>query len=159
MSITRDYLDSLEFEIVKQKYYNANKVNAKLEELKAGIIELLEENENLKKSAASPSVASETMKSSEALLNSAQQLATATIAEAQAKADKIIAVAQADAKRIVDEAGAQVASPAASAPAGLTEAQLDAIDELNNQLDALNTSHATQIFKLKQQLMNLAVGK
>ena len=31
MAITTEYLDSIRFEIAKQKYYNANKVNANLQ--------------------------------------------------------------------------------------------------------------------------------
>ena len=34
MAITKEYLDSIRFEIAKQKYYNAGKVDAKLDELK-----------------------------------------------------------------------------------------------------------------------------
>ena len=158
MSITLEYLENLEFEIVKQKYYNANKVNAKLDELKAGVRELIEENEALKNGQAVKQSAEATQAGNE-LIDSAQQIANATINDAQAKADRILGAAQSEAKRIMDEARAQSRSAATAEAGVLSEAQLDAIDELNNQLDSLNTSQATQIFKLKQQLMNLAIGK
>ena len=41
MAITTEYLDSISFDIAKQKYYNANKVNAKMEEIKAAVAELM----------------------------------------------------------------------------------------------------------------------
>ena len=47
MAITTEYLDSIRFEIAKQKYYNANKVNAKMEEIKSAVAELITENELL----------------------------------------------------------------------------------------------------------------
>ena len=159
MSITIEYLENLEFEIVKQKYYNANKVNAKLDELKAGVRELIEENEQLKKGAAAKQSAA-ALEAENAVISSAQRIANATINDAQAKADRMLSAAQSEAKRILDEARANSTAPAAAPVAGvLSVEQLDAIDDLNNQLDSLNTSHATQIFKLKQQLMNLAIGK
>ena len=40
MAITTEYLDSIRFEIAKQKYYNANKVNAKMEEIKLSLIHI-----------------------------------------------------------------------------------------------------------------------
>ena len=48
MAITTEYLDSIRFEIAKQKYYNANKVNAKMEEIKSAVAELITENELLR---------------------------------------------------------------------------------------------------------------
>ena len=48
MAITTEYLDSISFDIAKQKYYNANKVNAKMEEIKAAVSELIAENELLR---------------------------------------------------------------------------------------------------------------
>lgn len=158
MSITIEYLENLEFEIVKQKYYNANKVNAKLDELKAGVRELIEENEQLKKGAEVKQSAA--LEAENAVISAAQRIANATINDAQIKADRMLSAAQSEAKRILDEARANSTAPAAAPVAGvLSVEQLDAIDDLNNQLDSLNTSHATQIFKLKQQLMNLAIGK
>ena len=171
MSITIEYLDGLEFEVVKQKYYNANKVNAKLEEFKAGVRELIEENEALKKAAAVPAAAAPAAVVSaedDALNEAAQKLAEATVKKAESRAARIIDAANSKAKSIIDEAkaeaerikGESASKPVEKAvPGQLSAAQLDMIDELNRQLDSLNTSQATQIFKLKQQLMNLVIGK
>ena len=152
MPFTIEDLDNLEFEIVKQKYYNANKVNAKLDELKAGIRELIEENAALKSSMAEQA---DMAAASEALINSAQQVADAKISDAEVKAAEIIKAANDQAQRIVS--GAVMQNGAASASGALTEAQLDIIDELNRQLDSLNTSQSTPIFKIKQKLMNIAI--
>lgn len=153
MSITIEELDNLGFEIVKQKYYNANKVNAKMEELKAAVRELIEENARLK--AASVETNAEVSAAGEELVKSARKVADMTIREAEAKAERIVGAAQTEAKRILDEAKT---APAASVEGKLTAAQLEIINELNRQLDSLSTSQATQIFKLKQQLMNIAIG-
>ncbi len=153
MSVTVEYLENLEFEIVKQKYYNANKVNAKLDELKAGVLELIEENEKLKKQAKEER--DEINAAGEALVNSAQQIANATIKDAQAKADKIIADAKLEAQSIT--AGAKTSAGVAAAAGELTVAQLDLLDEINRQLDSLNKNQATQILKIKQRLMSIAI--
>ncbi len=153
MSVTVEYLENLEFEIVKQKYYNANKVNAKLEELKTGVLELIEENEKLKKQAKDEQ--EEINAAGEALVNSAQQIADATIKDAQVKADKIIADAKLEAQSIT--AGARSTVGVAAAAGELTVAQLDLLDEINRQLDSLNKNQATQILKIKQRLMSVAI--
>ena len=51
MAITKEYLDSIRFDIAKQKYYNAGKVDAKLDELKQEVLTLLDENVRLRKAA------------------------------------------------------------------------------------------------------------
>ena len=53
MAVTEEFLDSISFDIAKQKYYNANKVDAKMAEIKTALRELIEENERLKAEAAS----------------------------------------------------------------------------------------------------------
>jgi len=150
MAITLKDFDDLGLEVVKQKYYNANKVNAKLEELKAGVAELLEENELLKDTSGGND---ELAAAAESLVKSAEQIAQNKILEAQQKADKIIAEAKAQAEKITSEAQQN----GAGSGGGFTEAQLDLIDDLNRQLDSLSTSQSTQIFKLKQQLMKLVI--
>ena len=42
---------------------------------------------------------------------------------------------------------------------GLTQGQLAAIDKLNKQLDDFNVAQATQIFRIKQALMKIALDK
>ncbi|MCF0138049.1 MAG: hypothetical protein HUJ66_06785 [Oscillospiraceae bacterium] len=146
MSITLEAFDDLGLEIVKQKYYNANKVNAKIEELRTAVSELLEENTKLKAQL-------ESSKKAAAAELKAQQAADAKLKEAQRKADAIIKEANEKARSIVGSA-----KPAPeTVSVGLSEKQLDLIDELNRQLDSLSTSQTTQIFRIKQQLMSIAI--
>ncbi len=49
MSAILDYFDKIDIEVTKRKYYNLNKVNAVLEELREQAIALVDENERLKK--------------------------------------------------------------------------------------------------------------
>ena len=39
-----EFFDGITFDIAKQKYYNANKVDARMAEIKAAFAELIEEN-------------------------------------------------------------------------------------------------------------------
>lgn len=49
MALDREYFDSISIELVKKKYYNANKVNAVFDEIRDQAIALSEENKALKK--------------------------------------------------------------------------------------------------------------
>lgn len=49
MALDREYFDSINIELVKKKYYNANKVNAVLEDIRAQAEALSEENQVLRK--------------------------------------------------------------------------------------------------------------
>ena len=49
MALDRDFFDSISIELVKKKYYNANKVNAVLEDIRAQAETLSEENQSLRK--------------------------------------------------------------------------------------------------------------
>lgn len=49
MALDREYFDSINIELVKKKYYNANKVNAVLEDIRMQAEALSEENRTLRK--------------------------------------------------------------------------------------------------------------
>ena len=49
MTLDKEYFDSINIELVKKKYYNANKVNAAFEEIKRRALTLTEENAALRK--------------------------------------------------------------------------------------------------------------
>ena len=192
VSITMEDLDGLEFEVVKQKYYNANKVNAKLEELRPALAELITEKAELETKLAvllkenaellneasvlreqnaelitkqeklekglSEEDKSVILSAGNDLIAAAEQTANAVVAESEARAERIVDAAQTEAKRLLDEAKQNAADAAVSLPVGeLSAAQLDLIEELNSQLDSLKTTQETQIFKLKQKLMSLAI--
>lgn len=181
MAITKEYLDSIRFEIAKQKYYNAGKVDAKLDELKQEVLTLLDENVKLRKAADDVKSAKDEI--GDAVIN-AQAQAKAAVEQAEAEAARLIKKAESDAEAITADAKAQankiladakfqagllleqakssaekLAAPAQTNPESFSLRQLEAIDKINKQLDELNVTHATQIFRLKQALMTMATEK
>ena len=48
MSLTKEYFDSIQIDLVKRKYYNANKVHAVFDDIQRQAQELIEENEALR---------------------------------------------------------------------------------------------------------------
>ena len=152
MAITREFLDGIAFDTVKQKYYNANKVNACLDELIAGARELIEEHERLK--SANAEVEAARAEIGDTLL-SAKQIAAAIVREANEEAQRVLDDANEEANRLLisaEEQRCMTKSP-------LSESQLKAIEAFNAQLDALNVSQATQIFRLKQAILKIAADE
>ena len=92
MAITKEYLDSIRFEIAKQKYYNAGKVDAKLDELKQEVLTLLDENVKLRKAAEDVKSAKDEIGG--AVIN-AQAQAKSTVEQAEAQAALLISKAKA----------------------------------------------------------------
>ena len=181
MAITKEYLDSIRFDIAKQKYYNAGKVDAKLDELKQEVLTLLDENVRLRKAAYDVKSAKDEIGG--AVIN-AQTQAKAAVEQAEAEAARLIKKAESDAEAITADAKEQagkiladakfqasllleqakssadkLAAPAQTNPESFSLRQLEAIDKINKQLDELNVTHATQIFRLKQALMTMATEK
>ena len=101
MAITTEYLDSISFDIAKQKYYNANKVNAKMEEIKAAVAELITENELLRAELAE--IGSTKEKIAE-LMISTQATAEETLDKARREAEQIVAEARCRAIRYYTKA-------------------------------------------------------
>lgn len=181
MAITKEYLDSIRFDIAKQKYYNAGKVDAKLDELKQEVLTLLDENVKLRKAADDVKSAKDeiggavinaqtqakaAVEQAEAeaarLIKKAESDAEAITADAKAQADKILADAKFQASLLLEQAkssAGKLAAPAQTNPESFSLRQLEAIDKINKQLDELNVMHATQIFRLKQALMTMATEK
>ena len=152
MAITTEYLDSISFDIAKQKYYNANKVNAKMEEIKAAVSELITENELLR--AELVEIGSTKEKIAE-LMISTQATAEEMLDKARREAEQIVAEARNQAESLTSEK--RLNEQAASL--GLSPRQLQAIDKLNKQLDDFNVAQATQIYRIKQALMSIATDK
>ena len=181
MAITKEYLDSIRFDIAKQKYYNAGKVDAKLDELKQEVLTLLDENVKLRKAADDVKSAKDeiggavinaqtqakaAVEQAEAeaarLIKKAESDAEAITADAKAQADKILADAKFQASLLLEQAKSsaeKLGAPAQTNPESFSLRQLEAIDKINKQLDELNVMHATQIFRLKQALMTMATEK
>ena len=149
MSVTMEFFDGITFDIAKQKYYNANKVDARMAEIKAAFAELIEENNELRRQIDDVGLSAE-------LIMGAQAKADEMIKDANAKAEEIINKAKLDADGIVVS---RKASDGGEKTLGLTQNQLAAIDKLNKQLDDFNVAQATQIFRIKQALMGIALDK
>ena len=153
MSVTMEFFDGITFDIAKQKYYNANKVDARMEEIKAAFAELIEENNELRRQINDVGLSKERVAE---LIMGAQAKADEMIKDANAKAEEIISNAKLDADGIVVS---RKASDGGEKTPGLTQNQLAAIDKLNKQLDDFNVDQATQIFRIKQALMGIALDK
>ena len=153
MSVTMEFFDGITFDIAKQKYYNANKVDARMEEIKAAFAELIEENNELRRQINDVGLSKERVAE---LIMGAQAKADEMIKDANAKAEEIINKAKLDADGIVVS---RKASDGGEKTLGLTQNQLAAIDKLNKQLDDFNVAQATQIFRIKQALMGIAPDK
>lgn len=148
-----EFFDGITFDIAKQKYYNANKVDARMEEIKAAFAELIEENNELRRQINDVGLSKERVAE---LIMGAQAKADEMIKDANAKAEEIINKAKLDADGIVVS---RKASDGGEKTLGLTQNQLAAIDKLNKQLDDFNVAQATQIFRIKQALMGIALDK
>ena len=96
------------------------------------------------------------------LISKAKADAEALKSSAQAEADKILADAKFQASLLLEQAkgsAEKLAAPVQPSSDGFSLRQLEAIDKINKQLDELNVTHATQVFRLKQALMTMATEK
>lgn len=154
--LTKEFIEGIGFEIAKQKYYNANKVNAVLDELKAGAIGLIDENAALRAELEELKRKYGELEESRAavgnIMLNAERSAERMISEAKAEAVKIIAEAK-------DEANLAKGDAAAEGGIGLSEKQMNAVLAINKQLEDLNVMHATQLFKIKRAIMEMATEK
>lgn len=102
-----DYFDHINIDVAKRKYYNVNKVNAVLGELRAKVVELVEENERQRleldalRTERSQKQA-ENMQSRE-LLSEMQGLYRDTLAKAHERADGIIKDAETKSSVLMQE--------------------------------------------------------
>ncbi len=152
MAVTMEFFDGIRFDIAKQKYYNANKVDARMQEIRAAFAELIEENNELRRQIDGIALSKDRVAE---LIMGAQEKADEMIKQAEAEAGEIIKKAKLDADGIVVSREAKEGG----ASLGLTQNQLAAIDKLNKQLDDFNVAQATQIFRIKQALMSIALDK
>lgn len=147
-----EFFEGISFDIAKQKYYNANKVDAALADIRAAAAELIAENESLRAQLDSVGMSRERMGE---LMLGAQDKADDIIRRANAEAGEIIKNARLQAEGIIVSGKAE----AGGGSGGLSANQLAAIDKLNKQLDDFNVAQATQIFRIKQALMAIALDK
>ena len=102
-----DYFDQINIDVAKRKYYNVNKVNSVLEELRALAVELVEENERQRqelmqlRSELGQKTADKMQ--SEELLLSMQHLYRETLTKAHNRADGIIRQAEEHCEKLEQE--------------------------------------------------------
>ena len=101
MAITTEYLDSISFDIAKQKYYNANKVNALLEDIRTQAEALEAENQALKAQLGEFSQRRDEIGDT---LLTAQAAARDIIGKAKVQAGRILADAQRQREEILSGA-------------------------------------------------------
>ncbi len=104
MALTQDYFDAIHIEVVKKKYYNANKVEAVLADIRRQAEEMNAENERMR--SALSALADRRVELGDAML-SAQGVYRGIIEKANARADAIIAEAERRAAEIEEEARQQ----------------------------------------------------
>ena len=93
MALDKEYFDSIDINIVRQKYYNANKVNSVLEDIRRQAEAMTEENRQLKEQLSE--------------LGQGKSQIGDTLLTAQAAARDIVAKAKIQAAKIVAEARQQ----------------------------------------------------
>ena len=155
--LTKEFVESISFEIAKQKYYNANKVNAVFDELKSGAVELIDENAALKAELDAlkkqlDEIEESREKVGDIMLN-AEKSAEKIVSDAKTEAIKIIADAKNEANLT------KLEGSAAEGGTGLSEKQMNAVVAINKQLEDLNIMQATQLFKIKRAIMDMAMDK
>jgi len=98
MALNNEYFDSIRIEIAKKKYYNAGKVDALLNDIRAQAVAMYDENLQLRRKLDEISKGHEDI--SETLL-SARSFSRSIIDDSSRKADEIIAAAEKRAAEII----------------------------------------------------------
>ena len=101
-----DYFDQINIDVAKRKYYNVNKVNSVLEELRALAVDLVDENERQRQELMQ--LRSELgQKTADKMLLSMQHLYRETLNKAHSRADGIVQEAEAHCENLEQESKAQ----------------------------------------------------
>ena len=132
-----DYLDAVHIDVVKRKYYNANKVNAVFEELRSMAGALLEENESLREAL---SERDRQQQSSAEALNELQALYRETLGKAHERADAIVSEAEASSSEIrskAEERAEQAARQLERCVSAIRTREEQNIDFLNAQMQGV----------------------
>ena len=138
MSLTKEYFDSIQIDLVKRKYYNANKVHAVFDDIQRQAQELIEENEVLRAMLAEKEEATaQASARSGRELEKLQQVYRDTLERARARSDALIRETEDSLRRQQKEA--QESREAASrllveAVSMLKQREEENTDFLNRQL-------------------------
>ncbi len=91
MALDRDYFDAINIDLVKKKYYNANKVNAVLDDIREKALSLNEENARMR--AELDVLNGQKAEIGEAVM-SAQQIYREIVEKANERAEEIVSSAE-----------------------------------------------------------------
>lgn len=151
MALTKEFFEKIDIELVKRKYYNANKVDALLSTIRAEALRLSDENESLRKQLEA--LQSQKAEISEAVM-SAQRLHSEIVQKANARADEAVVEARTQAEALVEEAKAEAARL-------VEKAQQQAQEILARAADKEEKARAIhdELLGSKQQRQEYAVGK
>ena len=130
MALDRAYFDDISIEIVKKKYYNANKVDAMLADIRRQALALTEENRQLRQRLDALTVQKDEI--GETLL-SARTISRQMVEDASRRAHETTDQAEAEAEKTVQEAAAQ-AEETRQAAEREAEQRLAEADEQARQL-------------------------
>ena len=146
-----DYFDNINIDVAKRKYYNINKVNAVLEELRDMAVKLVDENEkqrqeleSLRAELAQKSADSCQMQQ---LLTEMQELYRDTLDQAHQRADGIVQNAEAQSEKLKQEA---------SEKTGLITEQ---INDCFEALQKREEENANLLKSRLQQILSVLNGK
>lgn len=131
MALDQEYFDSIQIDVVKKKYYNANKVNALLEDIRAQAQALEQENQVLR--AQVGALRDRKDEIGDTLLT-AQAAARDIVAKAKVQAGRILADAQRQREELLSGAADQQEYAAACVERTfdkLKRQQMENIDVLN----------------------------
>ena len=116
MAAILDYFDNISIDVAKRKYYNINKVNAVLEELRSQAVELVEEIERqrmeldgLRTKLSQIQIDGQ---QTQGMFEKMQNLYRETLAKAHERADGIMREAEADSAQLTQNARARTESAA-----------------------------------------------
>ena len=108
MALDQKYFDDINIDVVKKKYYNANKVNAVLEDIREQALRLEEENRNLREQLESLSSRKEEI--GDAIL-SAKTVSQQIISDACVQSEKLLDDSRLKAKQIIAAAQEKKEAP------------------------------------------------
>lgn len=151
MALTREFFEKIDIELVKRKYYNANKVDALLSTIRSEALKLSEENSSLRKQL--DALQSQKAEISEAVM-SAQLLHSEIVQKANAKADEAVVEARTQAEALIEEAKAEAARLIEKAQ---QQAQM-LLDKASAEEEKARAIH-DELLGSKQQRQEYAVGK
>ena len=131
------YLDSIQIDVVKRKYYNANKVNAVFEEIRSLAEELVDENERLQMQLQENEDLEKKEQAERASLKEVQETYRELLAKAHVRAEAIVSDAE-DYRTAMEKLAEQRCSYAArqleSVMSTLRRREEQNIEYLNSQM-------------------------